>query len=449
MEFIETRYARTDDGVHLAYNVLEGGPIDLMYFHGFLGNLEVLWEFEGIRSLMRKLSTIARVIRHDPRATGLSDHASSLPDLETMVDDARTVLDAAGSYSTVLFGAGGLGWNTAAMFASLMPERVRALCLWGGGARAAQAPDYPWGATPEQIAREERRVTEAWGSESYAASVIAEEAPSLVADRDVIRWYAKVQRHWATPASALELTRRYYATDMREVLQTIRVPTLVLTREWPDQEQDEHGRALIPDATLVRIAGIDGATFAGDPDGIVEALRGFLGVDHETSSAATVMRTILFTDIVSSTETAARVGDRAWKDLLERHHVAIRAVLERFDGVEVDTVGDGFMATFEGPARAIRCARAILEAVSPLGIEVRAGLHAGECEIVDGKVAGIAVSIGSRIGSMAAPSEVLVSQTVKDLVAGSGLDLRDRGLHELKGVPGEWRLYAATDVPVG
>jgi class 3 adenylate cyclase len=272
---------------------------------------------------------------------------------------------------------------------------------------------------------------------------MAVEAPSMVTDRELIRWYAKVLRHWATPRSALELTRRFYTTDLRAVLPTIQVPTLILAREDDDPDELAYTTGLIPTATQVTLPGRDSLTFAGDQDSLVGALRAFLEVERAPLETSTVLRTILFTDIVGSTGTTASLGDRAWKELLERHHRVVRAELARFEGTEVDTAGDGFFATFEGPGRAIRCALAIADAVRSLGIEIRAGVHAGECEIVEGKVAGLAVSIASRIGGLGQPSEVLVSQTVRDLVAGSRVDLDDRGMHELKGVPGEWRLFAA------
>jgi class 3 adenylate cyclase/alpha-beta hydrolase superfamily lysophospholipase len=439
----ETRYARTPGGLSIAYWVVGDGPTDLLWLTGFMGNLEVMWEQPLVASFFSRLAASGyRVIYHDHRATGLSDRTTSLPDLETQVDDIRTVLDAATSWSTVVAG-NGWGIAPAALFASTFPDRVRSLVLHAASGRMARAPDYPWGIDEDEYLRDFRMAEEAWGTKAYAAYVLSSVAPSMVNDRAFVDWYAKMMRHWATPSSAAALTRQYYELDVRSVLPTIRVPTLVLSRHWKDPEEDDYVAGLISGAKHLRLPGGDWMPFTGDQDAVIDAIRTFLGPEpvRSTDERSTLLQAILFTDIVDSTELISRLGDRAWKDLLERHHALVRQQLARFRGVEVDTAGDGFYANFDGPARAVRCAVAIATEVTSLDIRIRAGVHAGECEVIDGKCGGLAVSLGARVASMAGPGEVLVSQTVKDLVAGSGLTFEDAGEHELKGVPDRWRLY--------
>lgn len=437
----ETRYAKAPDRISIAYQTLGDGPVDLLWIVGFHGNLEVMWEQPLVVAFFSSLASFARVIFHDRRATGLSDRATSLPDLETQVDDIRTVLDAAGSPSTVILGSGE-GVYAAALAASTYPKRTRALVLYAASARVTPAPDYPWGYSEAERSHDLRFAEDAWGTEAYATSTMAEDAPSMVGDRAFARWYAKVMRHWVSPSSAAELMRIFYETDIRSVLPTIRVPTLVVSREWKDFEEDKYVASLVPGAQFVRLPGEDTVLYIADHGELADAIRDFVGLERPREELDTVLRTVLFTDMVGSTERAAALGDRAWKGLVERYHAVERVQLRRFRGVEVDRAGDGLFATFEGPAGAVRCAQAIGASVLELGIRIRAGVHTGEVQIIDDKVGGIAVHIGARIAGLAEPSEVLVSQTVKDLVAGSGLALEDRGEHELKGVPGKWRLYA-------
>ncbi len=439
----ETRYARTEDGVHLAYHVVGDGPVDILWLGSFNGGLEILWEHPLVRSLTDKLTSFARVIRHDMRATGLSDRNPSLPDLETQVGDIRAVLDAVGSWSTVVVSAS----NPAGpLFAATHPRRTRALCFWDPSARATRADDYPWGPTLEEAERELTAIEATWGTDAFAASMMAEVAPTMVGDRDLIRWYARLTRHWVAPGDAVELMRRWNQTDIRDVLPTISAPTLCIARGFEGGTAEaEHVASLIPEASFVLLSGEDRFSAVGDQDSLVDAIRRFVGVSPATHDSDAQLRAVLFTDVVDSTAISARLGYDAWRDLIERHHAVVRSQLKRHGGTEEDTAGDGFFATFDGPARAVRCARAIVESVPSLGIEVRAGVHTGECQLIDGKTGGITVAIGARVSALAGPSEVLVSQTVKDLTAGSGLTFTYAGEHELKGVPDRWHLYRAAE----
>jgi class 3 adenylate cyclase len=426
----DTRYATTADGVSLAYHTVGEEPVDLVWLHAFLGSLEVLWEHEVIRSLSERFASFARLIRHDMRATGLSGRATSLPDIETQVRDTATVLDAAGSRSTVIAGAGP-GAHAAMLFAATFPERTRALCLWDL---------YAWSGTafhPTDL----ELITRTWGSEAAAGAAMARVAPSLVGDREFLRWYAKMQRHFVPPEVAGQLMQMALETDIRPLLPAIHVPTLVLARAWPDHELDREMAARIEGARFELLPGEERATFAGDQASLVEAIRSFLGVDRPTAPATTLLRAILFTDIVGSTELAARMGDRAWRDLLVDHDDRAVGAIRAEVGRPVKSTGDGLLAVFEGPAQAVRAAFGVADAVKDLGIRIRAGVHVGEIETRGDDVAGITVNVAARIEALAGADEVLVSGTVKDLAAGSGLAFEDRGEHELKGVPGAWRLY--------
>jgi len=435
----ETRYALAVDGAHIAYHVVGEGPVDILWLHSFNGGLELQWEHPLIPSLTAKLNTFARVIRHDMRGTGLSDRFLGLPDLETETSDILAVLDAAGSRSTVVVSAGNFA---APILAATYPRRVRALCLFDPCARGSADDDYPWGISADEIAPELETIGSSWGSDAYAAGFMHGVAPTYAADRELMRWYARLQRHWVAPGDALELTRRYYATDIRPILPTITVPTLCLAREFEEgTDEAEYVAGAIPGAELAILPGSERYSAAGDTAALVAAIREFVGVAPQADRSGGELRAVLFTDIVGSTETAFRLGVDAWKTLLERHHALVRRELAAFGGTEVDTAGDGFYATFAGPASAARCAEVIARAVRDLGIEIRAGVHVGECEVIDGHLGGPTASIGARVGALAGPSEVLVSQTVKDLVAGSGLVFEDAGEHELKGVPDRWRLY--------
>lgn len=429
----ETRYARTPDGVSIAYHTVGDGPVDLLWFHAFMGSLEVLWEREEMRSITNALASFARVIRHDTRATGLSGRAAELPDLETQVQDAVAVLDAVGSRSTVILGAGP-GAHAASMFAATFPERTRALVLWDL---------YAWAGTAFGD-RDLDLLTRTWGTEGAAAAAMAQVAPSLVSDRDFLRWFAKVQRHFVPPDAAAELFRTAMETDVRPLLPAIHVPTLVLAREWPEHEKDREVARLIEDATFVLLPGIDRATFAGSQADLVGAIRDFLGAEPAVPPPQTLLRAVLFTDIVDSTTQLTRMGDAAWRELIGTHDARAADVVNRAGGRVVKSIGDGLLAVFEGPALAVRCACEIVRSVDDLGIAIRAGVHVGEVEAVDGDVLGVTVNVAARVSALAEASQVLATSTVKDLVAGSGLVFEDAGTHELKGLPDAWRLYAVT-----
>ena len=439
----ETRYAKAADGTYLAYQVFGDGPVDLLYIPGWATHLEVYWEYPAAVRFLRRLATIARVIWFDKRGTGLSDRVTAFADLETMMDDVRTVLDAAGSKRTVLWGDGPDGGGSCAVFAASHPDRALALVWWGATARGAWAPDYPWGY--KDAAVDEEVIPRAWGTEAGGADMLRlVGCPSIADDPEAQRFIAKFYRYSATPGGALAFQRMYEAIDVRSVLPAIHVPTLLSERCMADEEEGRYITSQIPGARLAILSECDDfPPFLGDQDEVFSVIGSFLhSVREEESEFDKVLATALFTDIVGSTEKVAELGDRGWKELVERHHAQVRGLLARYRGREMDTAGDGFFAVFDGPARAIRCAKGIVEAVRPLGIEVRAGLHTGECEIIDTKCGGLTVSIGARVAALAGPSEVLVSQTVKDLVAGSGLAFAERGEHELKGVPGTWRIYA-------
>jgi class 3 adenylate cyclase len=430
----ETRYATTPDGVSLAYHVVGDGPIDILWLHAFMGSLEVLWEHEVMRSLSARFAAFSRLIRHDVRATGLSGRATSLPDLETQVADALCVLDAVGSRSTVIAGAGP-GAHTALLFAATYPERVRALCLWDLAA---------WSGTafhPSDL----ELITRTWGTEAAAGAAMARVAPSMIGDRDFLRWYAKMQRHFVPPEAATELMRSAIETDVRPLLGAIHVPTLVLARSWSDYELDREMADAIEGARFELLPGDERASFGGDQGSMVGAIREFLGVDRPAVASTTLLRAVLFTDIVNSTEQLARAGDRAWREVLVAHDERAERAIRQHDGRLVKSTGDGILAVFEGPAQAVRTARAIGKEVADLGIEIRAGVHVGEVETRGNDVAGVTVHVAARIAALAGASEVLVSSTVKDLAPGSGLAFEDRGEHDLKGVPDRWRVFAARE----
>ena len=330
------------------------------------------------------------------------------------------------------------------MFAAAHPERTSAFVWYAPTPRSAWATDYPWGQTEEEFREEARVVEEEWGTEAGARAYFERENPSLVDDPTLVKWLAKMLRQMVAPGMALTTERIWYETDIRHVLPSITVPTLVIDRDGVTPETGEYTASLIPGSERVVVHGDDAIYFLGDQDAIVDAIRDFVGVPRPAPDLDRVLATVMFTDICGSTEKAAEIGDRAWKELVGRHHDVIRGLLGRFRGREIDTAGDGFFASFDGPARAIRCAQAITETVRSLGLEVRAGLHTGEVELAGDAMRGIAVHIGARVAALAGPSEVLVSSTVKDLVAGSGLAFADRGECELKGVPGAWRIYAVT-----
>jgi pimeloyl-ACP methyl ester carboxylesterase len=437
----ETRYAKSGD-VNIAYQVIGEGPFDLVYVPGWISNVELMWEEPAHAHLLRRLASFSRLILFDKRGTGLSDPVpvDRLPTLEQRMDDVRAVMDAAGSERAALFGSseGGL---MSVLFAATYPERTLALIAVAIYAKRIWSPDYPWAPTPEARAAEIEAIELAWGADMD----ISDLAPS--ADEAFKRRAVAYLRRSASPGAAVALLRMNTQIDVREVLPTIRVPTLVIHRVDDRDVDVEEGRwiaAQIPGATFVELPGDEHLIWAGDVDAVVDEVEEFLTGSRPVHEADRVLATVLVTDVVGSTERAAELGDRPWRDVLERHLDAARVELERFRGRLVDTAGDGFLATFDGPARAIRCAQAVARRARTLGLELRSGLHTGEVELHREAVRGIAVHLGARVAAVAEPGEIVVSSTVKDLVAGSGIEFEDRGEHALKGVPGAWRLYAVT-----
>jgi class 3 adenylate cyclase len=444
MEIPDTRYAVTRDGVYLAYRRLGQGTIDMLVQFDWMGNVDTVIDVEpSTRALWREVASYARVIFYDRRGTGLSSRNVSPPNLETAVADTQVVLDAIGSQRPVLFGflAGG---GTNAMLAATNPERVRSIIWLNPVARSVWTQSYPWGVRPEYVEHSERAIMEGWGTAEHgrvhnlAEAMAGATAGHLQDPEDLVGY---LSRHTATPDVALEMARNWYETDVRGVLPAVGVPTLLVSH-GPDHEQAEHVASLMPNATLMTIDSPHDRPAANGMGTLAEMFREWIGLPKAAVGIDTVLSTALFTDIVGSAEKQAALGDASWKALVHKHHAIVRESLRRWRGAEIDTAGDGFYATFDGPARAIRCALEVTAQVRDLGIEIRAGTHTGECELIDGKIGGLSVTIGARVAGHAGPSEVLVSQTVKDLVAGSGLAFEDRGEHELKGVPGRWRLYA-------
>ncbi len=435
----EIQYARSGD-VAIAYQVVGDGPADLVYVPLNL-SIATSWDHPVVAGFIERLASFSRLILLDKRGTGISDRPRTPPTLETQMDDVRAVLDAVGSEQAALFG-GGHGAQMCALFAATYPERSSALIIYNAVARLA--------GTPDEQRSWLRNVRDNWGSREMIDALARAQFPSFVDDEVFMRWYTKSVRVSASPGSAAEFFRTWMEADITDVLPAIRVPTLVMYRTGVKEQLvllprdlEAEARLLadtIPSAHLVRVPGQDLAPYAGGE--VAEELERFLASPHAQRVPDRVLATVLFTDIVGSTERAATLGDRGWRELLSTHRQAVRRELGRFRGEEMDTAGDGFFATFDGPARAIECARAIVGAAADHGLELRAGLHTGECEVADGKVAGLAVHIGARVAAEARPGEVLVSSTVKDLVAGSELEFDDRGASELKGVPGEWHLFA-------
>jgi len=441
MERARTRYAKSPDGTSIAYQAIGDGPVDLMLTTGALGNVEFLWEIPVVADFLDRFAAISRLLIYDRRGTGLSDRPSGSTTMETGLDDMLAVLDAVESEHAALMGFMDSG-APAALLTAQNPQRISGLIWYLPTPRCAWAVDYPWGAREEQFLAELKATEDGWGSDAAVAAYFERDNPSLVADPGLARQLAKQMRLTSSPAMALADMRSWYETDVRPVLPSIAVPTLVIDRDGAAAKEGEYTASLIPGCKRVVLPGADALPYLGDAASVVDAVREFLGVARPVPGLDRILATVLFTDVVGSTDKACEVGDACWKELLEKHNAAVRALLERYRGIEVKTTGDGFLATFDGPARAVQCAQAICEAVKPLGLEVRAGCHTGEIELMRADVGGIAVHIGARVGALAGPSEVLVSSTVKDLVAGSGLVFEDRGEYQLKGVPGDWHLYA-------
>jgi class 3 adenylate cyclase len=440
----ETRFAKSGEA-HIAYQVVGEGPIDLVYVQGWISNIELNWQEPSYSRFLSRIASFARLITFDKRGTGLSDRVPEdrLPTLEQRMDDVRAVMDAAGSERAALLGVSE-GGPMCIVFAAAYPDRTNALVLYGSYSCAQAAPEYAWTRSVESRAAFIRTVEENWGGPLG----LEDRAPSMVGVESFQRWWSSYLRHSASPRAALSLTEMNSQIDVRAVLPAVRVPTLILHRSGDRAMKADEARYLahnIEGAKLVMLSGDDHLPWVGDTDAFLDELHEFLIGAPRALEVDRVLATVLFTDVVGSTERAAELGDARWAQLLAAHHDLVRGELQRFGGNEVDTAGDGFFAAFDGPARAVRCALSIAARVRDLGIEIRAGVHTGECELVNGKIGGIAVHIGARVAAAAGAGEVLVSSTVKDLVAGSGLRFDGRGAHHLKGVPGEWQLYGATD----
>jgi pimeloyl-ACP methyl ester carboxylesterase len=434
----EIHYAKSGD-LSIAYSVTGDGP-DLVVAPGFISHLEVGREEPSLAHFYSRLASFRRVISFDKRGTGLSDPWDHAPTLEECVDDVRAVMDAVGSQRADILGVSE-GGTMAMLFAASNPARVNALVLYGTYARLVEGPDYPFGVGREDLAKMIELSNKGWG-EGIGLSAWA---PSRGGDAELRRWWARLQRIAASPGMVRNIFALYPQMDIRDVLPTIQVPTLVVHRRHDRMVHVELGRYLaehIPGAKLAELDGTDHLFFTGDADAVLDEIEEFLTGTRPTPEPDRVLATVLFTDLVRSTERAVELGDARWRNVLESHQAHVRRQLDRFQGREVKTTGDGFLATFDGPARAIRCAVAIRDAVRSLELEIRAGLHTGEVEISGDDIAGVAVHISARVAAAAGAGEVLVSRTVVDLVAGSGLTFTDRGEHSLKGVPGEWRLFA-------
>lgn len=445
----QTRYALSGD-VAIAYQVIGDGPFDVVFVPGATSHVEMAWEVPSFRRLNERLAGFSRLLVFDKRGTGMSDGVRGAPPLEVRMDDVRAVMDAAGSQRAALVGMSE-GVAMSILFAATYPERTGALCLYGGVARALWAPDYPWG-TPEarylrEVEEERARMLEP----GFQEETVRAGSPNAT-DEEV----AAMDRHFryaATPGAETALWTMNMGIDVRDALHTISVPTLVLHYTgdpWVDVGQGRYIADRIPGSTYVELPGTCHIPSMAEVDTVADTLERFLLEAWSADGwiepeADRVLATILFTDIVDSTAHLSRLGDAQWQTIVERHHALVRRQLSRHRGRELDTAGDGFFASFDGPARGIRCATAISQDVAELGIKLRAGLHTGECQLVDGKLGGIAVHLGARVAAQAGPGEVLVSSTVKDLVSGSGIEFAERGTHELKGVAGEWRLFSVTN----
>jgi class 3 adenylate cyclase len=435
-----TRYAKSGD-YSIAYQVVGKGSVDLVLVLGFVSHIENAWEDPDFARFLNRLASFTRLILFDKRGTGLSDRVpvQNLPSLEERMDDVRAVMDAAGSQSAALLGISE-GGPMSMLFATTYPDRVQALILYGTYAKRVRDDSYPWAPTID----EQRLVLDAVQNDWGGPSQVHTWAPSVADDERFKRWWGQYLRLGASPAAARAVLEMTLEIDVRDILSAVRVPTLILHRTG-DRRIDVGGSRYmaqhIPQARLIELAGIDHLAWVGNQDAILDEIEEFLTGARHNAEPSRVLATVLFTDMVESTNRAVELGDTKWRTLISDHDRVLRAELNRFRGREIDRRGDGFLAIFDGPARAIRCALAIVERVHELGIQVRAGLHTGELEITDSGIAGIAVHTGARVMSLAGADEVLVSSTVKDLVAGSGLSFSERGTHELKGVPGQWRIF--------
>lgn len=441
MTIPETRYAKTDDGVHIAYEVTGAGPIDVVMVPGFVSHIELGWDMPFYASMWHRVGSFARVIPFDKRGTGLSDRTADVPTLEQRMDDVRTVMDAADVERAALWGISE-GGPMSILFAATYPDRTAGLVLQGSFARIAQAPDQPFGYAPEASEAIIGAFEERWGTGWVLANHYF---PSVADDPAMRERFARWERNGASPSAMVAVLKMINAIDVRSILSTINVPTLVVHSAGDLIVPVEHGRYLaehIPGARYIELPGDDHLTIREGHHGVFDDIEEFLTGTRPEPVIDRVLKTVLFTDIVQSTERAVSMGDRRWHEVMDAHDAAVRDELERFRGREIRTTGDGFLACFEGPARAIRCAQAITDQARSIGLEVRAGLHSGECETRGDDLAGVAVHIAARVAALAQAGEVLCSRTVTDLVAGSGIDFIDRGVHPLKGVPGTWQTFA-------
>jgi len=442
VEIPTTHYVKSD-GIHIAYQVLGDGPFDLLFVPGFVSNVEATWRRPDLSAFFRRLASFCRVVLFDKRGTGMSDRGSQIFTLEQRMHDVQAILDEVGSKQAALFGVSE-GGPMSLLYAATYPQRTSALVLYGSYAKRSWAPDYPFGWNEEQWQRVLDDIEQHWGEPG--AFSIATRLSSADTDRDTAEHMASYFRESASPGAAAAIMRMNREIDVRHVLSATRVPTLILHRTSDRVIDVEHARYLaqhITGAKLIELPGEVHSPWLGDRAAVLDAVEQFLTGRRRAYEPERLLATVLFADIVGSTERAAAVGDNAWRELLEAFYARVREALQLYRGREISTTGDGFLAAFDGPARALRCAGAIRDRVHSLNLEVRCGVHTGECEVVGNDLAGIAVHIGARVAALAGPDEVLVSQTVRDLVAGSGLAFEERGAQKLKGVPDEWRLFRA------
>jgi pimeloyl-ACP methyl ester carboxylesterase len=438
----QTKYAKSGD-LNIAYQVIGDGPFDLVYVPGFVSNIELMWDEPRQARAFRDLASFCRLILFDKRGTGLSDRVdvADLPTIEVRMDDVRAVMDAVGSERAALFGHSE-GGCMSIVFAAAYPERTRALITYGAFAKRLRSEDYPWAPAFDDRMAAVGETERNWGGPADMSFY----APSAAGDAQLAEWFATYQRRSASPGAAAALMRMNSFVDVRAILPLVRVPTLVLQADGDRDVRVEEGRYLaahIPGARYVELSSGDHLWHISHETEIVGEIQEFLTGARSLPDNDRFLATVLFTDIVNGTAKATELGDRGWRALVERHHALVRTELERHRGVEVDTAGDGFFATFDGPARAVRCGLSIRDRVRDLGIEIRAGVHTGECELIAGKTGGIAVIIGSRVREQAAPGTVVATSTVKDLTAGSGLRFEPLGTRQLKGVPDQWQIFSA------
>ncbi len=439
-----TKYVRCGN-IHIAYQVFGDGLFDLIYVPGWVSHVELAWEDPEQARFLSRLASFCRVITFDKRGTGLSDRVSNdkLPTLEERMEDLKAVMDAAGSKEAALFGFSE-GGNLCALFAATYPQRTKALVLFGVFAKRIKSPDYPWAPSPESRAQEYAIVEKEWGNEMDLQNYV----PSRMHDKEFIKRLATYFRRAASPSAAVTLLRMNTEIDIREILPLIRVPTLLLYRTHDHEAQVEEGRWIasrIPNARFVELEGQDHIPWVSDQDAVLDHVQEFLTGVKPTRDFDRILVTILFTDIVGSTELAAKIGDRAWKALLDQHNSFIRQTIHEFRGEEIDTTGDGFLVAFDGPARAVRCALAISQNTSIDAFRIRTGLHTGEVIKIGSKMSGLSIHLTERVLRHSGPGEVVITGAVKDLVPGAGFAFEDRGVHALKGVPGKWHLFAVTD----